>query len=248
MTEESITVTVEEPSADVQSQDGDVASMEQHEEVIHGGDKVPVEEVIHGGDNVPVDKVPVEKAGSDMEPVEEESKCEKARTANATTSENEEQHVINEDNNRSGELDKLAAKETVAKGAKPRPKRSLRPQGSHADAPQRKAVRSDKIPFWRSFSLRFKNVRGKSCEEQGRSFQSAMESTSNVRVRSRSRNADRVISCRQGLDDSEPAKMLGEPEARIACSAKITKDTVRAGAPVASEASGIAFTKETGGA
>ena len=89
-----------------------------------------------------------------------------------------------------------------------------------------------------------------------------MESTSNVRVRSRSRNADRVLSGRQGLDDShawakgssEPAKldalnkMLGEPEARIACAAKITKDTVRAGAPVASEASGIAFTKETGGA
>ena len=99
MTEESITVTVEEPSAEVQSQDGDVASMEQPEEVIHGGDKVPV------------DKVPVEKAGSDMEPVEEEGKCEKARTANATTSENEEQHVINEDNNRSGELDKLAALE-----------------------------------------------------------------------------------------------------------------------------------------
>ena len=212
MTEESIAATVsapataisiltaEELSAEAQSQDGDVASMKHPEEVIHGA----------------ADESKRQKAGSDIEPVEEESKCEKARTAKATTSENEEQHVINEDNNRSGELDKLAAKETVAKGVRPRPKRSLRPQGSHADAPQRKAVRSDKIPFWRSSFLRFKNVRGKSCQEQGRSLQSAMESTSNVRVRSRSRNADRVLSGRQGLDDShawakgssEPAKLV----------------------------------------
>ena len=36
MIEESITVTAEEPSAEAQSQDGDVASMEHPEEVIHG--------------------------------------------------------------------------------------------------------------------------------------------------------------------------------------------------------------------
>ena len=185
MTEESIAANVEGVSAEAESQDGDV--------------------------HCAADESERQKAGSDIEHVEEES-----ATAKATTSENEEQHVIDEDNNRSGELDKLAAKETVAKGVRPRPKRSLRPQGSHADAPQRKAMRSDKIPFWRSSKLRLKHVRGKSCEEQERSLPSAMESTSNVRVRSRSRNADRVLSGRQGLDDShawakgssEPAKLV----------------------------------------
>ena len=146
MTEESIAATVEELSAEAQSQDGDVASMEHPEEVIHGA----------------ADESKRQKAGSDIEHVEEESKCEKARTAKATTSENEEQHVINEDNNRSGELDKLAAKETPVKGAKPRPKRSLRPQGSHADAPQRKAMRADSRSFRRPSSSRLQNVRSKS--------------------------------------------------------------------------------------